>query len=195
MSVTQSAVHPQNIVLGSLGIVTGAAQQTRLVTPYQNVMPALVAHWNAPVAKQRTMIYGDTDPEFFKAFVANVKRGVDSRVIFDRSQGCGPTEKAQIEWIVSQGLVDGKDFVIGTSPESGQIVHIKACWNDDQHVEDGSLNYSPSALKQINTVCFSDWPAWAQYLNTVFDETWQFILTNEQKYQFASGQIPTEQAE
>lgn len=181
----------QEQILGSLGVVTGSAQQTRLVTPYQSVLPALLAHWNSPKTKFRAMIYGDTLPQFFDAFVAHVKGGIDSKVIFDRSQGCGPTEKEQIERIVAEGLVDGKDFVIGTSPESGQIVHIKATWVDDQTVEDGSLNYSPSALKQINTVCFSDWPAWAAYLNTVFDDTWAFIVAKEEKYQiYAPGGAP-----
>lgn len=169
--------------LGSLGIVAGSPHQTRLVTPYQSVMPALVTFWNAPKQKQRAMIYGDTCPEFFDAIMANVKRGVDMRVIFDHTQSAGPTEKAQIERIVAGGLVDGKHFLIGTSPQAGQIVHIKCTVNDDQHVEDGSLNYSPSALKQVNSVCFTDWPEWAQYLDTVFDELWGFILANEARYQ------------
>jgi hypothetical protein len=90
-------------------------------------------------------------------------------VIFDHTQSAGPTEHVQIERLIAAGWVDGVDFVIGTSPEAGQIIHIKATWIDDMHVEDDSLNYSPSGFKQINTVTFTESAEWAAYLEGIFN--------------------------
>lgn len=176
-------------VLGALGVVTGAPQQTRLVTPYQDALKAFKAFLGSAEKAIRTMIYGCTLQPFFDTLIAAKERGVDVKIIFDHSQAAGVAEKPEIERLVAAGFVDGKDFLIGTSPEAHQICHIKATWIDDTHIEDGSLNYSPSGLKQINTVSFTEWPEWAQYLDTVFADTWAFILAHEEAYQtFTQGE-------
>lgn len=169
--------------LGNFGTITGAPQQRRLVTPYQKVLPELVRFWNAAQKKQRSMIYSDTRPEWYQAFTVHLKAGKDAKTIFDHTQEAGHYEHPLILQLIKDGAVDGKDFVIGTSPESGALCHIKASWNDDAVIEDGSLNWSKSGLEEINTVSFTTWPAWAKYLNQIFDQAWSFILQHEERYQ------------
>lgn len=174
-------------VLGSLGVVTGAPQQTRLVTPYQNVETAFLTFLGSAQRSIRTMIYGATLVPYFDALISAKKNGIDVKAIFDHTQAEGHAEKPQIERLVAAGFQDGVDFVIGTSPEAHEICHIKATWVDGCHVEDGSLNYSPSGLKQVQTVAFTDWPEWATYLDGVFNQLFQWILAHEPQYQTFGG--------
>jgi len=128
------------------------------------------------------MIYGATLEAFFDDVLAARQRGVDVKVIFDHEQSTGHTEHPMIQKLVDSGFVDGIDFVIGTSPEAGQIIHIKATWIDGRWVEDGSLNYSVSAFKQINTIGIMDWPEYALYLDNIFETQWKWILDHDQRY-------------
>lgn len=174
-------------VLGALGVLKGSPEQTRLVTPYADGIKAFSAFLGTAQKKLRTMIYADTLDVYFDDVIAAKKRGVDCKIIFDHSQAEGHYEHPKITELINAGWIDGTDFVIGTSPESHQIIHIKATWLDDMWVEDGSLNYSPSAFKQVNTVCFSDWPEYATYLDGIFQEQWSWILAHETQYQEAQG--------
>lgn len=177
-----------NSVLGALGVLQGNPQQTRLVTPYADGIKAFSAFLGSAQAKMRTMIYGATLDVFFDDLIAAKKRGVDVKVVFDHMQSTGHTEHGKIEELISAGWVDGTDFVIGTSPEYGQIIHIKATWIDDRWVEDGSLNYSPSAFKQINTIGITDWPEYAAYLDGIFQQQWDWVMKNDQRYQLKVGE-------
>lgn len=169
-------------VLGALGVIQGSPNQTRLVTPYADGTKAFSAFLGSAQHKIRTMIYGATLQVFFDDMIAAKKSGIDCKIIFDHTQSAGHAERPEIDRLIAAGWVDGTDFLIGTSPEAGQIIHIKATWIDDTHVEDGSLNYSPSAFKQINTVTFSEWPDYAAYLNGIFDEAWAWIAAHDGRY-------------
>lgn len=173
-------------VLGALGVIKGNPEQTRLVTPYADGIKAFTAFLRAAKHKLRTMIYADTLEVYFDTVMELKKAGVDIKIIFDHSQERGHYEHPQILKLIAVGWKDGVDFVVGTSPEAHQIIHIKATWIDDRYVEDGSLNYSPSAFKQINTVTFSDWPEYAAYLDGIFEEQWEWILEHEPQYQEAN---------
>jgi len=173
-------------ILGALGVIKGTPEQTRLVTPYADGIKAFSAFLGTAKTKMRTMIYGATLALFFDALIAAKARGIDIKVIFDHTQSAGHAEHPQIQRLIVAGWKDGEDFVIGTSPEAGQIIHIKATWIDSRFVEDGSLNYSPSAFKQINTVTFSDWPDYAAYLDGIFEQSWTWILANDQRYQLGN---------
>lgn len=169
-------------VLGALGVIQGNPQQTRLVTPYADGLKAFTAFLGGAEQKIRTMIYGATLSVFFDDLIAAKKRGVDVKCIFDHSQAEGHYERPEIQRLLEAGWVDGQDFVIGTSPKSHQIIHIKATWIDDRWVEDGSLNYSNSGFAQINTVCLTDWPDYAAYLDGIFQTQWDWILSHEAQY-------------
>ncbi|WAH36778.1 phospholipase D-like domain-containing protein [Alicyclobacillus dauci] len=170
-------------VLGALGVIKGHPDQTRLITPYADGMKAISAFLGSATSKLRTIIYADTLSLYYDDVASAKQRGIDVKIIFDHSQAAGAYENPHIKQLLSEGWVDGTDFVIGTSPESGQIVHLKSTWIDDRYVEDGSLNYSPSAFKQINSVSISDWPEYASYLDGIFEQLWQWILENEPQYQ------------
>lgn len=179
-----------NEILGALGVIQGTPSQTRLVTPYADGIKAFSAFLNTAKQRMRTMIYGATLDAFFADLIASKKRGVDVKVIFDHTQSAGHAEHPKIMELVSAGWVDGVDFVVGTSPEAGQIIHIKATWIDGRYVEDGSLNYSPSAFKQINTVTFSDWPEYAAYLDGIFESSWDWILAHDLRYNNLTEVVP-----
>jgi len=176
-------------VLGALGVLKGNPEQTRLVTPYADGLKAFSAFLDTAKTKMRTMIYGATLGVFFDDLISAKVRGIDVKVIFDHTQSAGHAEHPQIQRLLDAGWKDGVDFVIGTSPEAGQIIHIKATWIDSRFVEDGSLNYSPSAFKQINTVTFSDWPDYAVYLDGIFQTSWDWILANDQRYQLTEAKV------
>ncbi len=176
-------MNSQSTVLGSLGVVTGSPTQIRLVTPYQDAQRAFQTFLDSAEHSIRFMIYGATYQPFFDALIAAKQRGISVRGVFDHTQAEGRAEKPQIERLVQAGFVDGQDFLIGTSPEAHQICHIKATWIDGIHVEDGSLNYSISGLKQVQTVAFTEWPEWAAYLDTVFERLWVWVTTHEDAYQ------------
>lgn len=170
--------------LGKLASITGSPLQHRLITPYSDGLAAFQAYLGLVQKKWRTIIYGDTHPVFFDAALAFWKTGGDFKAILDHTQSCGPHEKAQVQKWLDAGMKDGEQFVIGTSPEAHEIIHLKSTWLDDRWVEDGSLNYSPSALKEVNSICVMDWPEYAAYLNTnVFDVLWKWIVEHEEKYQ------------
>jgi hypothetical protein len=170
-------------VLGALGVIKGSPDQTRLITPYADGLTAMSAFLGSAIRKMRTIIYADTLSIYYDDVVAAKSRGVDVKIIFDHSQAQGAYENPLIQQLLKQGWMDGTDFVIGTSPDSGQIVHLKSTWIDDRYVEDGSLNYSPSAFKQVNSISISDWPEYASYLDGIFVQLWQWILQNESQYQ------------
>lgn len=172
-----------NSVLGALGVLHGTPEQTRLVTPYADGLKAFTAFLDSAETKIRTMIYGATLGVFFDDLIRAKKRGLDVKCIFDHSQAEGHYEGPEIQRLLDAGWMDGQDFVIGTSPKSHQIIHIKATWIDGRWVEDGSLNYSNSAFAQVNTICINDWPEYAKYLDGIFTTQWDWIMKHEPQYQ------------
>ncbi len=177
----------QTHVLGVLRDVAGAPQQARDAVSGRD-------EGLRGVPRERQDLHPHDDlrltlQPFFDDLIAARSRGLDVKIIFDHSQAEGMAEKREIERLVEAGFVNSRAFVIGTSPISHQLCHIKATWVDGTHVEAGSLNYSASVIKQINTVAFSEWPAWAQYLDTVFAATWEYIVTHEAAYQTFTGEV------
>lgn len=167
-------------VLPALGIITGSAQQTRLITPYQDGTAAYTAFLALCRGKLRSIIYGCTLQVFFDSVIAIYRMaGSDVKIIFDHTQASGAAETAQIQRLRDAGMIQGQHFVIGTSPKQHQIVHLKATVLDDLHVEDGSWNYSASADHQINDQVYSVWPELAAYYQAAFDMLWAWIVANE----------------
>lgn len=170
-------------ILGALGVIKGSPAQTRLITPYADGLKVFSAFLKMPQKKFRTIIYSDTLQVYYDDIAGMKKRGVDVRIIFDHTQERGHYERPHILQLIKDGWIDGRDFVISTSPKDDAITHLKSSWADDRWVEDGSLNYSPSALKEINSICIMDWPEYAQYLDNIFEEQWSWAMKNEQRYQ------------
>ena len=177
-------------ILPSLGIIHETAEQTRVITPYADGLKpfqAFLAGAAVKGAKLRTMIYGCTLQPFFDAIIAAHQAGADVGIIFDHTQSAGRAEAPEIERLKSAGLVDGQHFLIGTSPEHHQIVHLKATviWTPDGRVgiEDGSWNYSPSASLQMNDLCFTESAPLGAYYLQAFDKLWEWVKAHEPQYQ------------
>ena len=177
-------------ILESLGVIHESAEQTRVITPFADGLKAFEAFLSGaavPNAKLRTMIYGCTLQPFFDAVIAAHRAGADVGIIFDHTQAAGRAEAPQIERLKAAGLVDGQHFLIGTSPEHHQIVHLKATviWTPGGRVgvEDGSWNYSPSASLQMNDLCFTASPALGDYYAKAFDALWAWVKQHEPQYQ------------
>ena len=177
-------------ILASLGVIHESAEQTRVITPFADgltAFKAFLAGASVKGAKLRTMIYGCTLQPFFDAVIAAHQAGADVGIIFDHTQAAGRAEAPQIERLKAAGLVDGQHFLIGTSPEHHQIVHLKATviWTPGGRVgvEDGSWNYSPSASLQMNDLCFTASPALGDYYAKAFDALWAWVKQHEPQYQ------------
>ena len=164
-----------------------------LLTPFQRGSVVLEAFLKDVLTRRpqrfRSMTYGTTLAPFFDAVLAMKATGViEWRGILDHTQAMGKAEKAQLERIVGAGVVDGTDFLIGTSPEHHEINHLKATWLDDSLVLHGSWNYSASASAQYNSLEIVDSPELAALLQQAFDFAWDWIKTNEAAYQtFTAG--------
>ena len=180
-------------ILPSLGVIHETAEQTRIITPFADGLKAFEAFLSGAAvkgAKLRTMIYGCTLAPFFDAVIAAHLAGADVGIIFDHTQAAGRAEAPQIARLKAAGLVDGQHYLIGTSPEHHQIVHLKATviWTPDGRVgvECGSFNYSPSASQQLNDLCFVESTALGSYYDNAFNMLWQWVQKNEPQYQSAT---------
>ncbi len=99
----------------------------------------------------RVYAYGFTWDALTTALIAAHQRGVDVEALFDLTQACGPSERAQLIMLDAAGV----DFQVGTSLDpghTGAIRHSKVLIIDQEIIEDGSLNYSEIGLSQNNTV-------------------------------------------
>ena len=176
-------------ILESLGVIHESAEQTRVITPFADGLKAFETFLSGaavPNAKLRTMIYGCTLQPFFDAVIAAHRAGADVGIIFDHTQAAGRAEAPQIAKLKAAGLVDGQHYLIGTSPEHHQIVHLKATviWTPDGRagVEDGSWNYSPSASLQMNDLCFTESADLGAYYLKAFDALWDWVKAHEPQY-------------
>lgn len=174
-------------ILPSIGVVTATEPAQYLLTPFQQGAVVLGAFLQDAQARKpqrfRSMTYGTTLAAFFDAVVAMKKAGIEWGGILDHTQAMGKAEKAQLERIVAAGMVDGADFLVGTSPEHHQINHLKACWDSDGYVLHGSWNYSASADAQYNVIEVTHSPEIAAAYDQAFDFAWAWIKTNEAAYQ------------
>jgi phosphatidylserine/phosphatidylglycerophosphate/cardiolipin synthase-like enzyme len=170
-------------LLPSIGIVDAAEPATYLLTPFQDGQKAYLAFLGQAEKKIRMMIYGFTLSAIVDDLIAAKQKGLDIKIIFDHTQAMGKAEKPEIEKLVAGGLLDGEDFLIGTSPEHHQINHLKATWIDDAHVLHGSWNYSMSASLQYNSIEVVTAPELAAMFDQVLDYAWDWIKKNEEQYQ------------
>ncbi|MEM3829375.1 MAG: phospholipase D-like domain-containing protein [Conexivisphaerales archaeon] len=166
------------------------AESLRIFTPYSDPQIAIESFLSFALQKDsimRTIIYGCTLNIFFDTFIKAKQIGCDIKIIFDHTQADGKAEKQQIEKLIQSGLVDGKDFVIGTSPKHN-IVHLKQTsigyGNPRKYLTlEGSWNYSKSATEEMNMLSFTASPRLAEYTFQVFDNLWNWILQHEESYQ------------
>ncbi len=170
-------------LLPSIGVIQAPEPSTYLLTPFQDGVKTYLAFLAQAQKSIRMMIYSFTLAQATDDLIAAKGRGLDIGCIFDYSQSRGKYEKAQLQRLVDAGFVDGKDFVVGTSPKSHAICHLKAAWIDGTHVLSGSWNFSNSATSEYNDICITTSPELAAAYQRAYDFGWQWILSNEKAYQ------------
>lgn len=167
------------MILPSLGAVTVAAPAEYLLTPFQNGELAFQTFLSEAKVAHRSMIYSATLPMFYDQLIDFHQQGLDSKTIFDHTEASTAFEQAQLKRLVDAGLVYGKDFLVGTSPEAHAILHIKASWVDSQSVWMGSWNYSKVASQELNTIEVVQAHILADMLENAFDYVWGWIEKHE----------------
>lgn len=174
-------------LLPAIGLVTVQEPATYLITPFQNGMQAYLAFLGQAQKTIRIMIYGFTLAAVVDCLIAKRQDGVDVKLLLDHTQAMGHAEKPELERLVAAGFVDGRDFLIGTSPEHHAINHLKATWIDGQHVFHGSWNYSISASEQLNSIEVVTAPELAATFDQVWAFAWQWVQVHETQYQTLTG--------
>ena len=177
-------------ILPNLGIVQASEPSTYLLTPFQDGEAAYLAFLSQATRKVRMMIYAFTLDDVVQRLIALRGQGLDVKCIFDRSQAGGRTERTELQRLVAAGFVDGKDFLVGTSPLHHEINHLKATWLDDKFVLHGSWNYSTSASAQYNSIEMVESPELAALFDQAFAFAWNWILQNESSYQTLRADAP-----
>lgn len=121
---------------------------TTYTTPYDSGTgeKAFLALIEKAKYKIRMIAYGYTDPDVNDALLAAKKRGVDIEVCMDSTQAAGGHQKPLVAELVKAKI----PVWIGKSAVHDQLIHCKATIFDDDVVEAGSWNYSPSASQQDN---------------------------------------------
>lgn len=174
-------------ILPSIGVVKPENPAEYFLTPFQDGNKIFCSFLEQAEKKIRIMIYGFTLQDAYDVLIAKKKAGLDVKLVLDHTQAMGHYEKPQIKRLVKAGFVDGKDFVVGTSPKHHEINHLKASWIDDNQVLSGSWNYSVSATQEYNDIQIVESPKLAQTFEKVFDFAFEWVLKNENQYQVFTG--------
>lgn len=102
----------------------------------------------------------------------------------DKSQ----TEDAEQRSLVMECVEAGVEVTIGTSPEGqGFIAHSKAFAGADGDIWEGSLNWSESAWRQVNTALTYNSPARRDELVAAFKRDVAYAWSQEQSCQVMSS--------
>lgn len=170
-----------NVALPALGTAAFTAPMELLVSPYQNIEQAFTTYLSA-AAPFHAIIYSATLPCFFEAMT---RTAPNTRVIFDHTESTTPMERTALERLQAAGLVLGRDFLIGTSPDAHAILHTKAVWYAEHDVGgpvvwQGSWNFSHIASKELNQVAIVHSADAVALWDQIFATVWQWIAAHEQ---------------
>ena len=106
--------------------------------------------------------------------IAKHEAGVDVKLVLDRSQAGGKTERLQLNRLEQAGV----PFVEGTS-EKHRIMHNKFCVVDNEWVLAGSYNFTSLAESENNYFDIEHSPERAQVFLTQWQKLWDWIEQNE----------------
>ena len=150
---------------------------TRFWTPDDAdlALAAILGLLASAAAQIRICAYGFTDPRITGALVERHQAGVDTALLLDYTQACGPSEIAQVRRLKDAGV----PFWVGTSEKAHAIRHSKNIIVDSEWAEIGSLNYSATAFDQDNTVEIVRDKELAQEALRLWNKSKQWILDNQ----------------
>lgn len=149
------------------------------MSPFHDTKQAYLDFLSTAKRSIHVNIFGFHVPELTDLLIAKHKAGVKVDIIFDHSQAQGQAEAGEIAKLMKARV----PFLIGTSPRSGQLLHLKATVVDESRVECGSWNYSESASDQLNDVQVVDDARMAHFYLLAHDIVRAFIIRHEQIFQ------------
>lgn len=154
--------------------------------PYQAVEHRLVELLGKATHSIDVLIYELRLKSLVDALAARARGKVPVRVLLDSSMYEKNDAELSEEPFVKTLLQAGASVWVGTSPEAGQIMHVKAVVLDQKTVWDGSWNFTPSANYQANNVNLITNPQRAKDFTTYFD----FLAKTAARAQLdAQGQV------
>ena len=150
--------------------------QTRqtFFSPDDDVKAAFMKFVDSAEKMIRVADYSFNLPELVDLLIEKHQAGVDVKLVLDRSQSTGTTEKAQIDRLSAAGI----PFVIGTSSKH-QIMHAKFCVVEEDWVTSGSWNYTTRASDQNNHLDLEHNETRAKWFLACWQEMWDWISTNQ----------------
>lgn len=137
----------------------------------------LEAFLNFIQTAQKTLLIADYSfnlPQFETVLPALKAKGVEIRLVLDKSQSAGSTEKPIITTLQTTGI----DMVIGTSSDH-KIMHNKFCVIDGETSQYGSWNYTVSASDEDNFYFIDKTPQVASALTAAWQRMYTYITTKE----------------
>ena len=144
------------------------ADPDTLFTPYDNGLgqQRIMGLVQNAKSRIRMSVYAFTDTKLADELISAQGRGVDVKILADKSQAIAPYSRK----VLNDLQVAGVPVDIGTSPTHKALLHAKFMVVDGIYTEDGSYNYTgKTANSQFNTINFSSDPPRAMD----FETTWQ----------------------
>lgn len=123
-------------------------------------------------------IYSLTYPDIVKAIQQAKKRGVTVRIISDKIQSAGKTQKQALKLVKNAGIP------IKINKHSG-LMHLKLVVSDEKVVTTGSFNYSKAASTTNDEVLLvirdaSIAVSWSEEFQRMWEDTKGFITYTEE---------------
>jgi len=130
--------------------------------------------------------FGFTLQPMVDKLLEHYQAGDPLHIYLDHSQAGGTMEKPQVQRLVDAGV----EVTIGTSPEGSRyICHTKGivCLDSPPWCWEGSVNFSESGWRQVNTSMVFNSDDWSQKFVEQFKALRQFAWTKEQRMQLMSS--------
>lgn len=151
-------------------------------------LAAILAQMQACTATWDQRMYGFTHPAIAQGILEMFGCGRGVRLLLDDTQSHGKVEAALLHGLIRDGFPVGNIRI--TTSIFHEFAHSKEAVIDAQtgsgRILEGSLNFSPTAFKQDNTLLLIESPALARDAAQRFQTEWDWATTNEQKLQTLS---------
>lgn len=170
---------PAHALMDNRGYIADMVDLTTIITPEQQMEAnERFIHMILDAKKSiRVCAYGFTNPHVATALIQAHERGVDVKIIMDKTQAGGKNQKVLVKRMQDAGI----PMQIGRSPVRSQIIHAKYIVVDETLVEDGSWNFTTNASYQVNTLNFTNSPERAKQFLDSWNNLWQYLLTKSKK--------------